>query len=210
MIWILKNIFLRLRKTILINNTYFRIWLFLFILYISSGLSNAEDLHIRIPEKSKMHLYTPDNYTSLVSFIGRTQLNGLLFAISKKNILDEEIQWETSLLFVPDITERGKLPDVHFTGESSRKTLTIELNFFQKTEIVEAIKTIFGKNVAAKIGKQTFVFAKQGAITLESYRTGIECDRRYHYAHLVSFDSQKDLQASQASALSQNLSIPCF
>ena len=157
-----------------------------------------------------MHLYAPDSYTSLVSFTGRTQLNGLLFAISRKNIIDEEVQWETSLLFVPDIAENGKLPEVRFTSEVSKKTLTIELNFFQKTEIVEAIRTIFGKNVAAKIGKKTFVLAKQGAITLESYRTGIECDRRYHYAHLVSFDSQKDLQASQASALSQNLSIPCF
>jgi len=179
--------------------------------------TQAEELRIRIPETSGMHLYSPDDYTSLVSFSGEVQLQGQLLLLSQRETVDfvspdrpSGFEWQVSLLFQPDPMERNKLPHVRYVDEPDKQGEPwLELNYFEKKQLTSVIKAIFGAETAARIGQEVFEVGKSGHLRLKSYRTGIECDQRYHYAEIVSFDSVKDMPVSQVRALTEKMP-DCF
>ena len=191
------------------NNTY-KITLCAIALCILPILSFAEELRINIPDSSNMHLYAPDSYISLVSFEGRAEMEGTLLAVSQSNTIDDETQWCVGLFFKPKASAQNVLPQVRFKGERSNPGAPlIELNMFQKAQIKSDIETIFGAEIASKMGKEPVEVAAQGYLTLEFFRTGIECDRRYYYARLVAFEKKLQLQQSRARDLAQKVSIGC-
>jgi len=179
------------------------------------GGAQATELRIRIPDASGMHLYSPDDYTSLVSFSGEVQLQGQLLLFSKREAIDyvspgvpSEFEWRVSLRFQPDLTERNsnKLPHVRYVDESDTPgELWFELNHFEKDQLTNAVEAIFGAEIAIKLGEDVVEVGKWGHLRLKSYRTGIECDQRYHYAEVVSFDSVKDLPISQVRELTKRM-----
>jgi len=174
------------------------------------GGAQATEMHIRIPENSSMQLRPPpDEYTHLVSFQGEVQLQGQLLLISEYKATDygenQEplyFEWRTSLLFQPTLSERSKLPKVRYASEPEEPSeLWIETDYLQEEQKARIIAAIFGAEVAAKIGKEEFELGKRGYLTLRSYRTGVECDHRDHYADFYSFDNTEDLSASQVGEL---------
>jgi len=187
------------------------------LVYTLLNAAHAEDLHIRIPQTSGMHLYSPDQYTSLVSFSGEVQLQGQLLLRSQRKAIDyaapgipSAFEWHVALFFQPEPAERNKLPEVRYTDEDKTQTaLLIELNSFQKDQIPGVIESIFGADIAVKAGKHAFEVGKRGNLRLKSYRTGIECDRRYHYAELVAFESQQALSVTQVRELPEPMPGGC-
>lgn len=172
----------------------------------------AEEMRISIPDSSAMRLYGPDEFDSLVSFKGQAELTGTLVALSRSDTIDDETQWSVSLFFQPDPDEYKKLPQVRFEGEpaADSKTSVIELNFFQKDKTVDDIARIFGAKVTAQMGRKNVEAGVRGTLTLEAYRTGVECDRRYRYARLVSFQTQKALPQASTRQLVQGLGATCM
>jgi len=145
------------------------------------------DLRIRIPATSSMHLYAPDAYTGLVTFTGEQVLEGHLLARSEQIGLDGETDWQVSLTFVPDAGADALLPIVREAGEAEVGTRTIILQRFDGRAPDDWIGTVFGADVAARMGSEALVVARAGTATLRDYRTGIECDVRDHYAVLEAF-----------------------
>lgn len=162
----------------------------------------AEDMRIVIPDASGLHLYSPDDFKGLVSFTGEVKLAGTLFARSVADTVDDQAQWRRSLVFKPDAGEYEKLPRVHVAGEKEGDgEFVIEMNFFQKEKMGPDVENIFGNQVAEKMKGQPFEAGLRGIMVLDAYRTGIECDRRYHYARLVSFQVQTKLSQDQVRRL---------
>jgi len=187
------------------------------LVYALVSAAHAQELRIRMPQASDMHLHSPDQYTGLVSFSGQVQLQGQLLLVSQHKAIDyaapgipSAFEWRVALLFQPDPAERDKLPQVRYTHEADAQGApVIELNFFQPEQMAGAIETIFGTAMAARAGKQAFEAGRRGRLRLKSYRSGIECDRRYHYAELVAFESQQALPAAQARQLVRQLPAAC-
>lgn len=175
------------------------------------GAAHAYELRINMPDSSHMHLYSPDEYVSATSFTGQETIRGTMLLVSSSRTLDKEVIWSAKLLFRPDPEELGKLPRVRYAGEADRADddNLIEVNNFHEDEIAPAIETLFGEDAAARAGKEAFERGIRGSLTLDSYRTGVECDRRYYYAHLVSFENAQDMEATQVRELVEKLPNTC-
>lgn len=177
-----------------------------------STLSQAEELRIHIPETSSMQLYSPDNFHSLVSFTGQVSLQGTLLAVSEAKNLDGEQEWVLSLLFQPAASELAQLPTVRFESEPAGKPSSerfIELNYFQKEQLPATIAAIFGNEAAANLSQQAATIAKEGQLTLDAFRTGVECDRRHYYANVVSFKPDRELTSQQLQQLAKKIPTSC-
>jgi len=161
--------------------------------------AQAIEVRIRIPDDSSLHLYSPDQSTTLVSFSGEVVLQGKLLLLSYVHSIDEDAEWRVSLRFLPDLHVRNKLPHVRYAGEPDelRGEPWIDLDYFQEEQKFRTIEAIFGAEMAAKAGKEVFEVGKQGYLRLKSYRTNVECDHRYYYAEVVSFNTAWDIPASQ-------------
>lgn len=191
-----------MKKSILIKITI------LFSIFIQNA--SSQEITITIPEPSNIHLFSPDEYTSLVSFSGKIELRGTIFLATEKSILDGEEQWKTSLLFFPDGDSRRQLPSVRYKDEPLEKTNSpIQLNPFKPAEQRSAIQSIFGEEAAAKIDKGNTPLSKTGTLVLDSYRTGVECDKRHYYADLVYFERRSEIQQAEAGDLLQNINSTC-
>lgn len=126
-------------------------------------------------------------------------MSGALLLRSTLHTLDDEKQWRASLLFKPDAGDYAKLPKLRLSGESKGSTpFVLEMNVFHEDQLKPDIEKIFGPEIAQKIGAQAFEVGQRGVLTLEAYRTGVECDRRYHYARLVGFEGQGKLMPKAA------------
>lgn len=176
-----------------------------------AGLTSAEELRIRIPDASNMQLYSPDDYTSLVSFSGQAQLQGTVLAVSERKEIDGEQEWQIKLLFKPTAEALKQLPQVRYESEpEASKEQFVTLNFFQKDKQAAAIAAIFGEPALQELRKQAQSLAKEGLLTLEAFRTGVECDSRDFYADLVSFKAESDLSSQQAQALLKKSPQSCM
>jgi len=119
------------------------------LVYILPWVAYAEELSIRIPPASGMHLYAPDQYTHLVSFSGQVQLQGQLLLLSQRQAIDyaadgipSAFEWRVALFFQPDAAERDKLPEVRHTDEAQTPGAPlIELNFFKRISCLARLRT---------------------------------------------------------------------
>lgn len=193
-------------------NSFFKGCLLIVIAASFSALSHAEELRIRIPDSSNMQLYSPDSFNSLVSFTGQVSLQGNLLAVSESKSLDGEQEWVLSLLFQAEASELAQLPTVRFESEPAGHPSNrhfIELNYFQKEPLPATIAAIFGQEAVENLSRQAGSIAKKGQLTLEAFRTGVECDRRYYYANLVSFKAASDVTAQQVQQLTEQIPKSC-
>jgi len=174
------------------------------------GSVKASEIRLRMPDDADTYLLLDSSGNA--KFSGKVQLQGQLLVVSRRKMIDDDVEWHVALLFQPDPEEHKKLPYIRYADETDKKDqLFIELNSFHKEHFIKIIEDIFGAEIAANTGKSAFEIGKRGSLSLNSYSTNVECDQRYHYAYFVSFESQQDMPAEQAHLLvKQMYGSSCF
>jgi|GEM_PF-4347065 len=158
-----------------------------------SGVAHSADITIRIPENNNLRLYSAD-------FVGMATLQGQLFLASFGE--DAAEPNDSRLLFIPDVSEHDKLPQLLLNNEADNKRLIIELNYVQEQdEIGRAIESSFGSEAATHFNQKTFSLGKQGSLVLYAYNTSNEGDRWSHYAVFDSFKARQDLPQNQVDEI---------
>ncbi len=161
-----------------------------------------ESIHIHMPAASGLHLYSPDAFTSLVSFSGEVALGGSVLLRSYRQTRDGESERRIELVFVPDPGEYGKFPVVRHLGETpDRDSMHIDLDHFDPAARKAGIAAVFGHAVADRIEHEDITLAQHGNAVVADYRTGVECDRRHHYARLKAFTQAAPIAAARLRKL---------
>lgn len=157
------------------------------VVLLSLPPSHASEPTIFIPKSSSFSVVQDNTDKSITSFHGSIQLTGVAVAFWATTNIDNETISTLKLVFHPDIEEAGRLPLVLYDGERYSKLIQLDISYLSES-LRESIGKIFDATTTNGIMSERTGYYRRGVITINSYETGVECDHRYHYANIVTFN----------------------
>lgn len=137
------------------------------------------------PGSTLVHTINPEDETRH-RFVGELELKGQVQAAWYKWVLDDGMEIQLQLQFIPDEAEYSKLPVVQHPQEPVTSPRLIDINVDDSNE-KELLTLFFGEKLAGEIVQKKLNRSVNGVITFKEYQTLVECDKRFFNADVATF-----------------------